>query len=413
MSTRMRIPLSNPDVTERERKAVLEVLRTPNLSLGPKLKEFEEKMADYVGCRYAVAVNSGTSGLHLIIRAMGIGEGDEVITTPFSFIASSNCILFERARPVFVDIDSKTLNIDVDRIEEAITKRTKAILAVDVFGHPANWDKLRELAKHYNLKLIEDSAEAFGAEYRDRKAGSLGDAGVFGFYPNKQITTGEGGMIVTDDETIAKLCKSMRNQGRDEGSGWLEHKRLGYNYRLSDINCALGIAQLERINEILAKRDKVARMYNERLADMDEVEIPYVSQEVNPSPSPNLSLQGRGNEEMINASPPRGEGIGRRVKISWFVYVVRLRSDYTQVERDRILKGLRERGIECRAYFSPIHLQPFYREMFGYKRGDFPITESVSERTIALPFYNNLKEEEVEYVVENLKEVMKYKKWDI
>ncbi len=411
----MRIPLSNPDITERERKAVLEVLRTPNLSLGPKLQEFEEKIAKYVGCHYAIAVNSGTSALHLIIRAMGIGQGDEVITTPFSFIASANCILFERARPVFVDIDAETLNIDVRKIVEKLKslkkikdlKKIKAILAVDVFGHPARWDKLKEIAKNYNLRLIEDSAEALGAEYKGRKAGSLGDAGVFGFYPNKQITTGEGGAIVTDDEKIARLCRSMRNQGRDEGNDWLEHKRLGYNYRLSDINCALGCAQLERIDEILEKRDKVAKMYNERLSDMDEVETPYVSQEVNPSPSPNLSPQGRGNEEMIIPSPPRGEGIGRRIKISWFVYVVRLRGDYTQAERDKILKGLRERGVECRAYFSPIHLQPFYREMFGYKKGDFPIAESVAERTIALPFYNNLRDEEINYVVENLKKALK------
>ena len=368
------IPLARPDITDLERRYVLEVLGTSNLSFGPKLREFEAKIAEYVGTEYAIAVNSGTSGLHLIIRALGIGEGDEVVTTPFSFIASANCILFERAKPVFVDIDSKTLDIDVNQIKNVITKRTRAILAVDMFGHPAKWDKLRELAKHHNLRLIEDSAEALGAEYKGQKAGSLGDAGVFGFYPNKQITTGEGGVIVTNDERIAKLCWSMRNQGRDEGSDWLEHERLGYNYRLSDINCALGIAQLERINEILAKREKVARMYNERLKGVDEIEIPYVSSEV---------------------------------KASWFIYVVRLRSDYGRVERDRILEGLRERGIECRAYFSPIHLQPFYRKLFGYKRGDFPTAESVSERTIALPFYNDLGEKEVNYVVKNLKELLR------
>lgn len=386
--TDTKIPLARPDITDLERRYVSEVLGTSSLSFGPKLQEFEAKMADYVGTRYAIAVNSGTSGLHLIVRAMGIGEGDEVITTPFSFIASANCILFERAKPVFVDIDSKTLNIEVNQIKNVMTKRTRAILAVDIFGHPAKWDKLRELAKHYNLRLIEDSAEALGAEYKGRKAGSLGDAGVFGFYPNKQITTGEGGVIVTDDERIAKLCRSIRNQGRDEGSDWLEHKRLGYNYRLSDINCALGIAQLERISEILAKREKAARMYNERLTGVEGVEIPYVS------PSP-------------HSSPPGGEAISRKAKISWFVYVVRLRSDYARVDRDRILEGLRERGIGCRGYFSPIHLQPFYRKLFGYKRGDFPITEFVSERTVALPFYNNLGEKEVSYVVENLKELLK------
>lgn len=372
--TGVNIPLARPDITDLERKYVSEVLGTSNLSLGPKLPEFEKKMADYVGTEYAIAVNSGTSGLHLIVRAMGIGEGDEVVTTSFSFIASANCILFERAKPVFIDIDSRTLNIDVNQIEGVIRERTRAILAVDIFGHPAEWDRLRELAKHYNLRLIEDSAEALGAEYKGKKVGSLGDAGVFAFYPNKQITTGEGGVIVTDDEKIARLCRSMRNQGRDEGSDWLEHERLGYNYRLSDINCALGCAQLERINEILVKREKVARMYNERLKEVDGIEIPYVSSEV---------------------------------KVSWFVYVVRLRSDHTRVDRDRILEGLRERGIECRAYFSAIHLQPFYRKLFGYKRRDFPITESISERTIALPFYNNLGEKEVNYVVENLKELLR------
>lgn len=369
----IKIPLARPDITELERKYVLEVLSTPNLSFGPKLQEFEKKVSDYVGTEYAIGVNSGTSGLHLIVRAMGIGEGDEVVTTPFSFIASTNCILFERAKPVFVDIDSKTLNIDVNQIKDVITSRTKAILAVDVFGHPAKWDKLREFTEHYNLKLIEDSAEALGAEYKGRKAGSLGDAGVFGFYPNKQITTGEGGVIVTDDEKITKLCRSMRNQGRDEGSDWLEHERLGYNYRLSDINCALGIAQLERINEILAKRERVARMYNERLKEVDGIEIPYASSEV---------------------------------KVSWFVYVVRLRSDYARLDRDRILKGLRERGIECRAYFSPIHLQPFYRKMFGCKEGDFPVTEPLAERTIALPFYTRLEEKEQDYVVGSLKKLL-------
>ena len=373
-ATGMKIPLARPDITDLERKYVLGVLGTPSLSLGPKLQEFEKKMTDYVGTKYAIAVSSGTSGLHLIVRAMGIGEADEVVTTPFSFVASANCILFERAKPVFVDIDSKTLNINVNQIKDAMTKRTKAILAVDIFGHPTEWDELRELAKHYNLRLIEDSAEALGAEYKSRKAGSLGDTGVFGFYPNKQITTGEGGMIVTDDETLAKLCRSMRNQGRSEGSDWLEHERLGYNYRLSDINCALGIAQLERINQILAKREKVANMYNKRLKEVDGIEIPYASSEV---------------------------------KVSWFVYVVRLRSSYSRVDRDRILEGLRERGIGCRAYFSPIHLQLFYREMFGYKEGDFPTAESVSERTIALPFYGDLGEKEVNCVVENLRRLLR------
>jgi len=394
----MEIPLARPDITEAEIEAVVEVLKTSHLALGPKLKEFENAIADYAGVRYAVAVNSGTSALHLIIRALGIGEGDQVITTPFSFVSSSNCILFERAKPIFIDIDPKTLNIDPELIEAAITPRTKAILAVDVFGHPAEWDRLKEIADKHGLRLIEDSAEALGAEWRSpktrvqspesekqenpahsewKKAGSFGDAAVFAFYPNKQITTGEGGMVLTNSKKVAELCRSLRNQGRGEGSTWLQHERLGYNYRLSDINCALGIAQLERIEEILAKRDRVARVYNEYLAPLEEkgfLKIPYVS--------PN-------------------------VKMSWFVYVVRLSEAFTQKDRDRILQGLQEKRIGCRNYFAPIHLQPFYREILGTKEGDFPVTESIAARTIALPFYNKVTKGEVEYVVENLDDILR------
>jgi len=370
----MEIPLARPDITEREIEAVVEVLRTPNLSLGPKLKEFEEKMAEYAGVRHAVAVNSGTSALHLIIKALGIGEGDEVITTPFSFIASANCILFERARPVFVDIDPKTLNIDASKIEEAITPRTKAILAVDVFGHPAEWEELERIAQRHKLKLIEDAAEAIGAEYKGRRAGSFGDAAVFAFYPNKQITTGEGGVVLTNNSEIAGLCCSLRNQGRGEGDEWLEHKRLGYNYRISDINCALGLAQLERIDEILSRRERVAHMYGERLSGLEEVKTPYVAP---------------------------------HVRLSWFVYVVRLADSFTRADRDRILEGLRERGIGCGKYFSPIHLQPFYRELLGHRPGDFPVAEAVADRTIALPFHSRLTEEEVDYVVSKLKDLLR------
>ena len=369
-----KIPLARPNITNLDRRTVLEVLETPYLSLGPKLKEFEEKIAKFGGVKYTIAVNSGTSALHLIIRALGIKEGDEVITTPFSFIASANCILFERAKPVFIDIDEKTLNIDPDKIEKKITKKTKAILAVDVFGHPADWDALKKIAKKYNLFLIEDSAEALGSEYKGKKCGSFGQAGIFGFYPNKQVVTGEGGMVVTKNKNIAELGRSMRDQGRQKGGGWHFYPRLGYNYRLSDINCALGIAQMNRIKEIFNKREKVANMYNERLRDFSELEIPYIS--------PNI-------------------------KMSWFVYVVRLNKKYSQKDRDKIIKEMSKRGIQTSNYFPCIHLQPFYRKMFGYKSGDFPIAESVSQRTIALPFYNNLKEEEINYVVKNLKELIK------
>jgi perosamine synthetase len=373
----MKIPLAKSDIRQEEKDAVLEVLNSPYLSLGPKLPEFEKIIADYVGVKYSVAVNSGTSALHLIVRALDIGKGDEVITTPFSFIASANCILFEKARPVFVDIDPVTLNIDTGLIEGKITKKTKAILAVDVFGHPAEWSALKKIAVKYKLKLIEDSCEALGSEYKGRKSGSFGDAGTFAFYPNKQITTGEGGIITTDSRKLAELCRSMRNQGRGPGGTWLVYTRLGYNYRISDINCAIGIAQMNRIDEILAKRAEVADMYSRRLSAIDGVEVPHVSPEVN---------------------------------IGWFVYVVKLKMDLGRTVRDRIMVALREKGIECSDYFTPIHLQPFYRKMFGYRKGDFPITEKTSERTIALPFYNDLNEEQIEYVCGSLREVLKEKR---
>jgi len=398
----MEIPLARPDITDAEIEAVVEVLKTSYLALGPKLKEFENAIADYAGVRYAVAVNSGTSALHLIIRALGIGEGDQVITTPFSFVSSSNCILFERAKPIFIDIDPKTLNIDPELIEAAITPRTKAILAVDVFGHPAEWDRLKEIADKHGLRLIEDSAEALGAEWCSpeskgqspesqiespksenqenplrsewKKAGSFGDAAVFAFYPNKQITTGEGGVIVTDDAQLARVCRSMTNQGRGDGGEWLQHVRLGYNYRMDEMSAALGLVQLSRIEEIVAARARVANWYEEVLNDIEGVEAPYVA--------PN-------------------------VRMSWFVYVVRLSEAFTQKDRDCILQGLQEKGIVCRNYFAPIHLQPFYREILGTKEGDFPVTESIATRTIALPFYNRLSKRELEYVVENLAEIMK------
>ena len=343
-------------------------------AMNKAVETFENKMADYIGVKYAVAVNSGTSALHLILRALNIKEGDEVITTPFSFIASANSILFDNAKPVFIDIDPVTLNIDADRIKERITGKTKAILAVDVFGYPADYDRIRSIAAEYNLKVIEDSCEALGTEHRGKKAGTFGDAGAFGFYPNKQITTGEGGMIVTDDDTIAGLCRSMRNQGRGEDAGWLAHQRLGFNYRLSDINCAIGLAQLERIDEILWKRERVATSYNAKLGNLPEVTVPISSPDV---------------------------------KRSWFVYVIRLDDRYSLEDRDAILQKMGALGIGCSNYFTPIHLQPFYTNTFAYKKGDFPVTESISERTIALPFYNNLSEQNIQFVVENLNKIIK------
>jgi len=381
----MKISLAQPDITNLERKAVLEVLKTPVLSLGPKLEEFEKKIAKYTGVKYAIGGNSGTSALHLIIRALKIKEGDEVITTPFSFIASANCILFERAKPVFVDIDPHTLNIDPKKIEEKITKKTKAILAVDVFGYPADWSKLEKIAKKHELFLIEDSAEALGSEYNGKKCGSFGNAAVFAFYPNKQITTaGEGGVVLTNNKKIADLCRSMSNQGRKVKNGkWLEHTSLGYNYRMSEVCAAMGIVQLARIKEILKKREKVAQTYNQRLKEIPEVQI----------------LQ-----------------MPENLKRSWFVYVILLSERYFKKNRDKshtkkltrnkIIEKMAKNGIQCSDYFQPIHLQPFYRKKFGYKPGDFPITENISQRTIALPFYNNLKEKEINFIVKILKQIL-------
>lgn len=369
------IPLSQPDITEKEKKAVLNVLKTPNLSLGPKLREFEDKIAKYIGTKYAVAVNSGTSALHLLIKSLDIKKGDEVITTPFSFISSANCILYQQAKPVFVDIDPLTLNIDPDKIEKAITKKTKAMVIVDIFGHPADWDPIRKIARKHKLKIIEDSCEAIGAEYRGKKCGNFGEAGTFAFYPNKQITTlGEGGMIVTNNEKTANYCRALSNQGRKVKKGkWLEHSFLGYNYRMTDTQAAMGIAQLSRIKEILKKRERVARLYHQHLSQIKEINIPYVAS---------------------------------WAKISWFVYVIQLKEQYSQKKRDQILKNLRTKGIQCSNYFQPIHLQPIYKKMFGYQGGEFPITESVSKRTIALPFYNNLNENKIKYITKSLKECL-------
>ena len=366
----MKIPLSAPDITESEINAVVEVLRSPRLSLGPKLEEFERDVAEYAGAKHAIAVNSGTSGLHLCVRAIGLKAGDEVITTPFSFIASANVLLYENAVPVFVDIDLQTLNIDANEIEAAITEKTKAIMVVHVFGRPSPMREIVQIAEKYNLKIIEDACEAIGAESENRRVGNLGDCGVFAFYPNKQITTGEGGIIVTDDDKIAESAKMLRNQGRDAGSEWFEHTQLGYNYRLSDINCALGIKQLKRLENILHQRETAARKYNERLA---------------------------GNRHLITPEIDLKNG-----KISWFVYVVKLNENFTRAQRDSIVYEMNRAGIGCGRYFAPIHLQPLYVRKFGYKPGDFPNAEHAAERVIALPFFNRITDAQIDEVCETL-----------
>ncbi len=365
----IKVHLSRPDITEAEIKAVTDVLRTPNLSLGPKLGEFEKAFCRYTGRKHAVAVNSGTSGLYLCLLAMGIGPGDEVISTPFTFIATINVILMVGAKPVLVDIDPETLNIDPAAIEKAITPKTKAIIPVEAFGSPAGFDKIYEIAKKHNLLILEDSCEGLGSMLNGKKVGTFGDMSVFAFYPNKQMTTGEGGMILTDNEQWANLCVSLRSQGRGAGGGWLAHERLGYNYRLSDINCALGIVQLSRIEEFVEKRRAVARMYQQLLAGDDRIIVPQ---------------------------EPKG------ARMSWFVFVIQLKG-FTQDRRNAMMKKLTERGIQVSNYFPPVHLQPFMIERFGYKAGDFPHTEIIGQRTIALPFHNNLSAEEVKLVCTELK----------
>lgn len=363
------IPLARPNITQAEIDAVTAVLQTPILSLGPKLREFEESFAAYVGSQHGVAVSSGTAGLHLVVRALGIGSGDEVICPPFTFIATSNVVLMEGAKPVFVDIDPHTWNIDPAAIERAITPETRGVIPVDVFGTTPDMDAIAAIARQHELAIIEDSCEALGTKYKGEMAGKLGDAGVFGFYPNKQMTTGEGGMITTDNDEIAHLCQSMRNQGRDSMGGWLAHPRMGYNYRLSDINCALGLAQVQRIEDILEPRKRIHNWYRDRLSAESRI--------------------------VMQVEPADQE-------ISWFVCVVRLADQYNEPHRDGILRALRERGIGCSNYFAPVHLQPFYVEQFGFKPGDFPVCEHVAARSIALPFHHELSAADVDTVCTTL-----------
>lgn len=368
----MRIPLSSPDITDAEIDAVVGVLRTTALSLGPRLTELETAFAAFVGTREAVAVSSGTAGLHLAVRACGIGEGDEVVTTPLSFVASANALLYERARPVFVDIEPGSLNIDPARIEGAITPRTRAILVVHLFGRPAAMPEILAIADRHGLPVIEDACEALGATVGGKRVGALGLAGVFGFYPNKTMTMGEGGLITTDDPALAELCRSLRNHGRDAGG--VAHARLGFNYRLSDIACALGLAQLRRLPEMLARREALARAYHARLSGHPDLVVPAV--------------------DLPDA------------RTGWFAYVVRLGARYGAADRDRIVDAMLRRGIGCQRYFSPLHLHPHIREVVGDREGEFPVTEAAAARTIALPFFNRLREAEIDEVCATLVELL-------
>lgn len=367
----VQIPLSKPDITHIEKTYVMDVLNTGELSLGNKIIEFERKFQDLLNVSYAVGMNSGTSALHVAVKALGLKEGDEVITSPYSFVASSNCLLYEGVKPVFVDVHPDTTVMDESLIEKAITDKTKAILVVHIFGHPCNMDEIVKIAKKYNLRIIEDACEAIGATWNGRLAGTFGDVSVFAFYPNKQITTGEGGMLVTNDEQIYNMAASLRNQGRSISNEWLSHERLGYNYRLSDIHAAIGVAQMERLPEILKKREKVAEQYH-KLINEYQVPVMYLKNH-------------------------------QHATISWFVYPVLL-PEYTN--RDKVLEELLKKGIQSKPYFPSIHLQPFYKDLFQTNEGDFPVCEMLAKRSLAIPFFNDLSEKEQKYVMTTLLDIL-------
>lgn len=360
------VPLARPDVGAREVELVLQVLRSDVLAMGPFTKRFETAVAAVAGRAEGIACSSGTAGLHLSVRALGIGQGDEVVTTPFSFVASANCLLYERAVPRFVDIEEDTLGLDPDLARMAIGRRTRAILPVHVFGRPCRIEQLDTLARTHGLSLIEDACEALGSLVGERPTGSFGDAAVFAFYPNKQITTGEGGMVVTDDAALAETMRSLRNQGRDTDGTWLTHVRLGYNYRLDELSAAIGVAQLERLDELRAGRARVVRAYERALGGRDWLRLPAA-------------------------------GPGERV--DWFVYVVRLDP---RIDRDGLIGRLAALGVTTRPYFSPLHLQPLYRRELGSRPGDFPVTERIAAATLALPFSSRLADEDVAYVADAL-----------
>jgi perosamine synthetase len=367
-----RIPLARPLIGAREEELVLEVLRSRHLSLGPMLPAFERSFGERLGVEHVSAVSSGTAGLHLALRAAGVEAGDEVITTPFSFVASANSVLYEGARPVFCDIDRRTLNIDPQAAAAAVGERTAGLLPVHIFGYPAAMAELELLAARAGLWIVEDACEALGAVHGDgRTVGARGNPAVFAFYPNKQLTTGEGGAVACPDAAAKQRIDSERNQGRAPNMDWLDHDRLGFNYRLSDVACALGVAQLERLDAMLAARARIAGLYSEALAGIEDLELPC----------------------------PDADGDRR----SWFVYVVQLPPG---VDRDGTIRELRARGIDSKPYLPAIHLMSFYRERFGHREGEFPVCEDVASRSLALPFFPELTDGEVERVVTALAEVL-------
>ncbi len=364
------IPLARPDVGPRELELVTQVMTSDVLAMGPFTERFEEAIAAQSNRAYGVACASGTAGLHMAVRALGVEAGHEVITSPFSFVASVNCFLYEGARPVFVDIEEDSLGLDPDQIKSVASKKTKAILPVQVFGRPCRIHPIVEQARAAGWAIIEDSCEALGSSVDGRPLGSFGDISVFAFYPNKQITTGEGGMAVTDDPALAEVMRSLRNQGRDTDGTWLRHVRLGYNYRIDELSAAVGVAQMERLAELRRGRDRVVAAYERALAGRQWVQLP-------------------------KAGP--GEDV------DWFVYVIRLAPE---VDRDGLIQKLARRGVPSRPYFAPIHLQPYFRSTFGFKPGDFPVTERVAASTLAIPFSSRLADDDVAYVAEVLTEAV-------
>ncbi len=356
------IPLAEPVIGAREEQLVLEVLRSGKLSLGPMLERFEREFAQWLGAHHASAVSSGTTGLHLAVRAAGIEPGDEVITSPLSFVASANVMLYEQAKPVFVDVDPVTLNLDPALIGDAVNESTTGVLPVHLFGYPADMEAIDRAAAHHGLWIVEDACESLGARLPSGdRVGAGRHMAVFGFYPNKQLTTGEGGMVSCPTAELKTRVDSERNQGRAPDMGWLDHERLGFNYRLSDVACAIGVAQLERLDEMLAARERVAGWYGDRLSSIDGLTLPCVN----------------------------AEGSAR----GWFVYVVQLPA---AVDRDEVIERLAAEGVASKPYMPAIHLQPYYREHFGYGPGDFPVAEDVASRSLALPFFPRMSEQQVE-----------------
>ena len=369
--TKWEFTLSSPDITDAERRAVAEVLDSPQLALGPWLDRFEVAARERFGVAHAVAVSSGTAALHLLVRSLGWGPGDEIVTSPFSFVASANCILYEGARPVFADIDEETLNLDPDQVEAACGPRTRGLLPVHIFGLPCPMERISALAAERGLKVVEDACEAIGATVGDLPVGRWGDGASLAFYPNKQITTGEGGMVLTDDEDRAALIRSLANQGRDPDAGWFGHVRVGFNYRMSEIQAALGTVQVQRLDEILSKRDDLARCYARHLESIEGVR---------PLTTP--------------------KGMTR----SWFLYPIRLDPS---IDRDALVDRLAHRNVQTGRYFPPIHLLPPYRKRFGYEPGSFPVTERVSQQLLSLPFHNLLRKEDIAEIVGRLDEAIR------